>query len=82
MTSFIGAIDFRERLGVPPEGQPRSRASLARTKPAYEEAGFRLEAIESGPPIEKIKLGLPGREQELGVVGELVTNMGELGIPV
>jgi mannonate dehydratase len=51
-------------------------------KKAYVSAGFRLEAIENRPPMEKIKLGLPGREEELAAVTELVANMGTLGIPV
>jgi mannonate dehydratase len=82
VTSVIGAGDFGPKPGAAAHDQPWSRASLGRFKAAYEEAGFRVEAIESRPPMHKIKLGLPGREEELAVVAELLTNMGALGIPV
>jgi mannonate dehydratase len=82
VTSVVAAFDMKPRAGAGPHDQPCSLASLTRTKAAYEAAGFRVEAIESRPPMEKIKLGLPGRDEELAVVTDLVTNMGKLGIPV
>lgn len=82
VTTAVAAFDMRHRPGAGPDDQPCSLASLSRTKAAYEAAGFRVEAIESRPPMEKIKLGLPGREDELAVVVGLVENMGRLGIPV
>jgi len=78
----VAAFDLRPKRGVAADGQPWSLPSLTRIKRAYEAAGFRVEAIESRPPMEKIKLGLPGRDEELAVVSELVANMGALGIPV
>ncbi len=82
VTSAVAAFDMKPRPGAGSDDQPCSLASLARTKAAYESAGFRVEAIESRPPMEKIKLGLPGRDEELAVVTDLVTGMGRLGIPV
>ena len=38
--------------------------------------------IESRPPMEKIKLGLPGRDEEIDVICEFIRNMGALEIPV
>jgi len=64
------------------EQQPWSHTSLARAKASYEAAGFKLEVIETRPPMEKAKLGLPGRDEEIEVVCELIRNMGAVGIPV
>jgi mannonate dehydratase len=57
-------------------------APLTRMKERYEEGGFSLEVIEARPPLNLTKRGLPGRDEEIDVVCELLTNMGKLGIPV
>ncbi len=59
-----------------------SIAALRRLKEAFENGGFKLAVIESRPPMEKIKLGLPGRDEEVDTVCLLIRNMGKLGIPV
>lgn len=56
--------------------------SLTAMKQRFEDAGFTILAIEASPPMDKIRLGLPGREEEIEGVCELLTNMGKLGIPV
>lgn len=78
----VGIMDFSEGLGNNGESLPWSYMSLVKLKTAYENLGFGLEVIESRPPMEKIKLGLPGREEEIENVCELIRNMGKLNIPV
>jgi mannonate dehydratase len=78
----VGALDMRPRGEAGKEGQPWSYMTLVRARQAYQDHGFRLEVIESCPPLNRAKLGLPGGEQETDTACELIQNMGRLGIPV
>jgi mannonate dehydratase len=78
----VGGISLRPLPDAEPEEQPWSLSSLAKAKAAYEAGGIPLEVIESRPPMEKIKLGLPGRDEEIEVICEFLRNMGKLEIPV
>ena len=64
------------------EDQPWSLSSLRSVKETYEALGLELAVWEGRPNMEKIKLGLPGRDEEIEVVCQMLRNMGELGIPV
>ena len=82
VTHAVGGMDLRRGgLDVPRERLPWSYMSLVRLKTMYEDYGFALDVLESRPPMNKIKLGLPGKDQEIEYVIDLITNMGKLGIP-
>lgn len=59
-----------------------SRGPLERLKARYEEAGFALVAIEDTPPMDDIRLGRPGREEQLDLFCEQLVAMGAIGVPV
>jgi mannonate dehydratase len=78
----VGGISLQPIEEATDDEQPWSVASLTRAKAAYAQLGLELAVIESRPPMEKIKLALPGRDEEIDVVCQLLRNMGAVGIPV
>jgi mannonate dehydratase len=76
--SFGGNWD-KERAA---DEKPWSYKPLERLKKAYEDFGFELAVIEARPPTDKIKLGLPGRDEQIEAICDLLRNMGQLHIPV
>ncbi len=54
--------------------------NLLTMKKAYEDAGLELAIIEGPPALDKVKLGLPGAEEELEHFKEFIVNCGKLNI--
>lgn len=85
-------VGVEEAVGVLPRGfvdwrahapeQPWSYGPLALYRQQVTDAGFRLTVIEDNPPMDRMRLGLPGRDEELETVVELIETMGRLGIEV
>lgn len=59
-----------------------SFALLKAMKERYASAGLELKVIEPAPWNQKIKQGLPGRDEEIERMCALITHMGQLGIEV
>ena len=68
----------REENGL----KPWDYVNLLHMKKRFEDFGFELFVIESAPSTNNIKLGLPGRDEEIEIMKQLIANMGALGIPV
>jgi len=57
--------------------------ALAKLKAAYEESGLTIAGVESHPvAAEKIKLGLPGRDEEIVNYCAVIEALGKVGIPM
>jgi mannonate dehydratase len=76
----VGGLPFGEPFNG--DDAPWDYLPLLRLKQRYEQAGFQLAVIESRPPLNNAKRGLPGRDEEIATVCTLLENMGKLGIPV
>jgi mannonate dehydratase len=70
--------DWREHSSE----HPWDYGPLALYHDQISEAGLSLDVIEDNPPMDAIRLGRAGREEELEAVCTLIRNMGALGIGV
>lgn len=61
---------------------PWSEASIAEDQAIFAEHGFAVAAIEDTVPMDRIRLGLPGRDDDIAAVAQQLEAMGNLGIGV
>jgi mannonate dehydratase len=70
-------------FGRDPKGsdeRPWSKEALRRNISLFADYGLEVIAIEDTPPMDKVRLGLPGRDEQIANIIEQITAMGELGI--
>jgi mannonate dehydratase len=72
------SFDWRSSAGE----LPWEYGPLALYKEQIEATGLQLEVIEDNPPMDNIRLGSPGRDEEIEQFATLVRTMGRLEIPV
>jgi mannonate dehydratase len=66
---------------VAPAGErPWERPALARLQARYREYGLELAVIEDTAPMDAVRLGLPGRDEQISWLRDQIRAMGELGI--
>jgi mannonate dehydratase len=72
--------------GVPSAGPGAPRhwdfLSLVQLRQQFADTGLNATVIEDSPPMEKIRLGVEGREEEFENIAEFITNMGAAGFRV
>jgi mannonate dehydratase len=85
----VGVDSVISELEDSPDGRhdntgdrPWDYAPLARLKERYESAGLTVAGIEDWPPMDRARLGLTGRDEEIEHFCTLIRNMGRLGIPM
>jgi len=84
---LVKQVGVNEVVGGLPYGesgneQPWDYMPLLRLKTRYNDAGFHWAVIESSPPMDKIRLGRPGRDEEIENICTMLRNMGRLGVSV
>lgn len=79
----IGVDHAVLRLPELPDGtMPGDFRAVEAAVAEVREAGFTVEVIEPLPPFERVKQGLPGRDEEIDRIHDLIRTMERLEIPV
>jgi len=84
--TLAAQLGVTDAVTVLPQPQPNQPAwdflAFVQMKQSFADAGLNVAVIESAPPMQLVRLGLPGRDAEIEQICEMLTNMGAAGIPV
>jgi mannonate dehydratase len=90
--TMLKQMDVAEVVGVLPRGfmdwrmasidRPWDYTPLALYKNMIEEEGLTLSCIEDNPPMDRLRHGAPGADEELDQVLAFVETLGKLQIPL
>lgn len=62
--------------------QPWTMEALTAVKETYERYGMRWRVLEGTPPLDKVKLGIAGRDEELENFITLIRNLPKVGVNI
>lgn len=79
MFQSVGAQSTKNTV-VRGDVAPWSEASLAESLRLYSSYGFEVVAVEDTPPLDLVRLGRAGRDEELEHIATQIEAMGRLGI--
>jgi len=69
-------------MGHRPADLPWEEGALCLLARRYEDAGLELVGIEDSPPLDRVRLGIAGRDEEIEHFCTLIRAMGKVGIPM
>ena len=76
-----GQEDGPPPFEAPPRGERAwDRPALARLQAAYREYGLELAVIEDTAPMDAVRLGTAGRDEQISWLHDQIRAMGDLGI--
>src|SRR4051794_8190234 len=88
----LAQVGVRHACGVLPRAgtvdwditveRPWDYGPLVRYRDQLGEAGLELVVMEDVTPMQRIRLGQPGRDEEIEIFQTLLTNLGRIGVPV
>ncbi len=83
ITEVVGVLPRRwaDWRGVTTD-HPWDYTPLALYKAMIEEEGLTLAAIEDNPPMDRLRYGMAGSDEELDQICAFVENLGRLGVPL
>ena len=83
---YAAQLGVRYAVGRMPDGHMEETADsfalLKAMQERYTAGGFELKVLEPAPLNQKIKMNLPGRDEEIERMIRLIRHMGRLGIEV
>ena len=82
VTHVVGSFYRNQENQEGSAEKPWHYGPLKKALDAYTSRGFELSVIEARPPMNAVKLGTAGRDEEIEEVCLLIRAMGKLGIPV
>lgn len=90
--TMLKQLGVTEVVGVLPRGhadwrgvtidRPWDYTALALYKEMIEQEGLTLAAIEDNPPMDRLRYGMAGAEEEFDQICLFIENLGRLGIPL